>query len=235
MRMQQPFYLFAGGRGRSILSTFADIGKVIKSTGKAKPDIALVGVASLKDNPLIFLLMSALIKTGCNCRVKRVVIAPRRADINKAREILRKADAVFISGGDAEIGMQILREKNLAGFLRDLAGQGKLFIGASAGTIMMCKEWVRWQDPQNDSTAELYPCLGFVSIICDTHAEGDDWVELKKALQLEGDGAAGYGITSGACLKSYPDGRLEAESGVVIRYANINGKIERQADLLPIL
>jgi cyanophycinase-like exopeptidase len=229
----QPIYLFAGGRGRSILTTFAEIGKVFKTTGKAKPDVAIVGVASLKDNYLIYLLMSTLIKAGCKCNIKRVVIARRNADIEKAREILRKADAVFMSGGDAEVGMQVLQEKEMVGFFRDLAGQGKLFIGGSAGTIMMCKKWVRWRDCNDDSTAELYPCLGLVPLICDTHAEGDDWVELKMALQLEGDGAIGYGITSGAYLKVYPDGLLEAEVEPVSRYINVKGKIERQAELLP--
>jgi peptidase E len=233
MNTQQPIYLFAGGRGKSILTTFAEMGKVFKTAGKVKPDIAIVGVASLKDNWLVYILMSALIKSGCKCHIKRVLIARPNADIDKAREMLRKADAVFISGGDAEVGMQILHEKNMVGFLQNLVGQGKLFLGGSAGTIMMCRDWVRWHDCDDDSTAELYPCLGLAPIICDTHAEGDDWVELKVALQLKGDGAIGYGITSGAYLKAYPDGRLEAEAGAVVRYANVNGKIERQADLLP--
>jgi peptidase E len=230
---KQPIYLFAGGRGRSILTSFSDMGKIFKTAGKAKPVIAIVGVASLKDNWLIYLLMSALIKSGCNCRIKRVVIARPDADIEKAREILRHADAVFISGGDAEVGMQILKEKDMVGFFHELAGQGKLLLGASAGTIMMCQEWVRWQDPDDDSSAELYPCLGLVPLICDTHAEGEDWIELKAALRLKGPGSTGYGITSGACLKAYLDGRLEAEFGAVARYENVDGKIERLADLLP--
>jgi peptidase E len=233
MNTQQPMYLFAGGRGRSILTTFSNVGKIIKNTGKVKPNIAFVGVASLKDNWLIYTIISTLIKAGGNCQTTRVVIAPHNADIKKAREMLQNADAVFISGGDAEAGMEILKEKNMARFLQDLARQGKLFLGGSAGSIMMSKGWVRWRDPDDDATAELYPCLGLVPIFCDTHAEKDDWVELKTALQLEGAGTPGYGIPSGACLKVYPDGRLEAEGGAVARYHLLNGKVERQADLLP--
>jgi len=228
-----PIYLFAGGRGKSILTTFSGIGKVIKSLGKAKPVIAIVGVASLKDNWLVYALMSTLIKANCKCRIHRILIARPNADIEKAKQILQKSDAVFFGGGDAEAGMQILKQKNMIGFFHDLAGQGKLLLGASAGTIMMCREWVLWQDCDDDSTAELYPCLGLVQIICDTHAEGDDWVELKAALQLKEDGSTGYGITSGAYLKAYPDGRLEAEGGSIARYTKIKGKIDRQDDLLP--
>ena len=96
----------------------------------------------------------------------------------------------------------------------------------------MAKEWVRWRNPNDDSTAVLFPCLGLVPIICDTHAEEDDWEELKTALQLKGAGTHGYGITSGAYLKVYPDGRLEPEIGPVAWYIFQNGKIERKADLL---
>jgi cyanophycinase-like exopeptidase len=162
-----------------------------------------------------------------------VAIAPRHADLGKARAILQAADAVFFSGGDVEAGMQALRDKDMVGFFQDLARQGKLLIGASAGSIMMSKGWVRWRDPNDDSTAELFACLGLFPYYCDTHAEEDDWVELKAALQLEAGGTAGYGIPSGACLKAFPDGRLEAEGGAVVRYSSLDGKAERQADLLP--
>jgi cyanophycinase-like exopeptidase len=176
--------------------------------------------------------MSIFIRADCNCQIKRVVIAPANADLKKAREILQHADAVFISGGEVEVGMQILKEKNMVGFLQDLARQGKLFFGVSAGSIIMSREWVRWRNPDDGSTVELFPCLGLVPIICDTHAEKDDWAELKAALQLEKPGTPGYGINSGAVLKAYPDGHLEAEVGAVTQYITFNGKIERQSDLL---
>jgi peptidase E len=233
VNIQQPVYLFAGGRGKSIAATFSSVRNVIKSTGKKRPEIAFVGAASLKDNWLIYAILAGIIKFGCSCRVRRVVIAPRRADLDKARDILCRADAVFVSGGDVEVGMQVLKEKNMVGFLQDLARQGKLFIGASAGSIMLSAEWVRWRDPKDDASAELFSCLGIVPIICDTHAEKDNWAELKTALQLKKDGRPGYGITSGAYLKVYPDGRLEAESGPIVRYIFRNGTIECQPDLLP--
>jgi peptidase E len=201
MAVQQPIYLFAGGRGKAIPKTFANFRKVIQSIGKEKPVIAYVGVASLKDNWLIYFILSSYIKIGCNCRINRVVIAPRNANLQKAKEILKNADAVFISGGDVEAGMQVLKQKNMVEFFQELARQGKLFIGASAGTILMSREWVHWRNPRDDASAELFPCLGLVPIICDTHAELDDWVELKIALQLEKSDVSGYGITSGAYLK----------------------------------
>jgi len=233
-RTTQPLiYLFAGGQKSGIRKTLSDIGKIINNIGKDKPEIAFVGAASSKDKWLIYYFISNLMKAGCDCRIKRVILAPPRADVNKAREILQNADAVFMSGGDVEVGMQVLQDKNMVGFFQGLARHGKLFLGVSAGSIMMAKAWVRWRDPDDDSSAELFPCLGLVPIICDTHAEDDDWVELKAAVRLGGTGTLGYGITSGACLKGYPDGRLKAESGPVARYAFLKGKIKRQTDLVP--
>ena len=233
MTTQQPIYLFAGGRGKAIPTTFANFRKVIKNIGKEKPMIAYMGVASLKDNWLIYFILSSLIKMGCNFRIIRVVIVPRNANLQRARELLKNADAVFISVGYVEAGMQALKEKNMVEFLQGLARQGKLFIGGSAGSIIIAKEWVRWRNPKDDASAQLFPCLGLVPFICDTHAETDDWVELKTALQLEKSDVTGYGITSGAYLKVYPDGRLEAEVGSVARFTRRNGEIERQSDLLP--
>ncbi len=229
--LDKPIYLLAGGRGRSIQTTIINVRNIIKSLGKAKPNIAFVGAASMKDSWLVYSILSAVIKAGCSCRIDRVVLARRNADIGKAQETLRNADAVFISGGDVEAGMRILNEKNMTGFLRDLAKSGKQFFGASAGSIMMSKGWVRWRDPEDDSTAELFPCLNLVPFYCDTHAEKDDWAELKTVLRLDGAGTPGYGISSGACMKAYPDGRLEAVAGPVARYRLLDGKIEREADI----
>jgi hypothetical protein len=233
VNQQQPVYLFAGGRGKTIFSSFTEMGKVINGLGKKKPLAAVVGTASLKDNRLIFLLLAALIKSKCRCRVRRAAIAHPKADIAKAKELLQKADIIFMSGGDAEEGMRILKEKKMDGFIKGLVKEGKPILGMSAGTIMMSNEWVCWQDPDDDATAGLYSCLGLANVICDTHAEGDDWVELKAALQLKPDGAVGYGIPSGTFLKAYPDGRLEAPAGAVARYRKINDKVERMLDLLP--
>jgi peptidase E len=233
MTNKQPVYLFAGGRGKAIFSSFAEMGKVIRELGKKRPVIAVVGVASLKDNPLIFILMAALIKSKCKCRVQRVVIAHPKADIAKAKALLQRADVIFMSGGDAEEGMRILKEKKMDSFIRDRAKEGKLILGMSAGTIMMSQEWVGWRDPDDDTTAGLYSCLGLAPVICDTHAEGDDWVELKVALQLKPEGAVGYGIPSGAYLKAYPDGRVEAQAGAVARFCKSGGEIKKLTDLLP--
>jgi peptidase E len=233
MCTQKPIYLMAGGRSEGTRSFSHVMQTIIKDIGKAKPVIAYVGVAT-GDNWPFYKMISGLIKRAGPCQIERVLIAQKKADLEKAKLALQSADAVFMSGGDMEVGMSILDEKNLVGFFQELYKQDKLFIGVSAGSIMLANEWVTWGDPDDDSTAELFPCLGIAPVICDTHAEEDDWEELKYALLLKNDSAIGYGIPSGACLKIYPDGTPEALGGVITRYGTQKGKVKRQANLAPI-
>ena len=97
-------------------------------------------------------------------------MAPEEADLKKASNILESADIIFVSGGDVEAGMDVLQEKNMMSFFNELYRQGKPFFGISAGAIMLADRWIRWPDPDDDDSAELFPCLGaihgfFVSLI----------------------------------------------------------------------
>ena len=230
MNIPKPVYLIAGGRDRkSLRSVIRLIGE---DAVKAKPTIAYVGVASGDSLPF-YLMMSTMIKEAGDCQIRRVLMAARKANLDKAEAILESADAVFMSGGDVEAGMHILEEKKMVGFLTGLFKRGKVFFGVSAGSIMLGREWVRWRDPEDDSTTELFPCLGIAPIICDTHAEADDWEELKSALKLKDEGAEGYGIPSGSSLKVYPDGRMEALDGAITRFVKRGDNIAGQPELLP--
>jgi peptidase E len=230
MSNQKPLFLMAGGRSNKSKGFDPVMHAVFKEIEKSSPTIAYVGVAS-EDNWGFYLMISNLLKKSVDCTVKRVLIAQNKADLDKACRILESSDAIFMSGGDVEAGMEILEEKSLTGFLRDLYQNGKLFFGASAGSIMLAGEWVRWRDPNDDLSAELFPCLGLAPIICDTHAEGDDWEELKTALTLKEDNFRGYGIPSGACLKVSQGGKFEAVGGSVCQFARRGGLVIKLEDI----
>ena len=233
METKNPFYLFAGGRGHSMHSTIAGVQRILKENGTVIPGVAFIGAASFRDHWIPFAIIAAFIKIGCKCRVHRVLIAAPDADLKKARSLIQQADVVFFSGGDMEAGMDVLRQKNMVEFFREMAQQDKLFIGVSAGSIMMAQAWVSWPKPDGESSPRLNDCLALVPFLCDTHAEKDDWFELKTALQLREDGSVGYGISSGAYLMVSRDGRLQAKAGEVACFTNQGGKIERKADLSP--
>ncbi len=185
------------------------------------------------DNKAFFLMMAALAKGAGAGKIKHVILSSAKVDIKKAKDILESSDIVYISGGDVEQGMQILQEKNITDFLVGLYKQGKPFFGISAGSIMLAQEWIRWRDPEDDTTAEIFPCLGIAPVICDTHGEEDGWEELQALIALEKDKTIGYGIVSGTAIKVYPDGKIEAMGGAIHQYAKIKGKVERLTDILP--
>ena len=93
---------------------------------------------------------------------------------------------------------------------------GVPFIGLSAGSIMLSRQWIAWSDPDDDATAAPFDCLGFAPLLCDTHAEEDDWNELRALLEFQRPGTRGYGIPSRAMLRVHPDGRTESIGGDVV-------------------
>ena len=232
MNKPKSIYLMAGGRaarkgGDPVIQA------IFKQIGVATPIVAYVGAAS-DDDPGFYKMISQMIQKSADCRFTHPLLVSAKADIEKAKATLQSADAIFMSGGDVEAGMQVLRTKKLITFFRDLYGSGKLFFGASAGSIMLAREWVRWVDPEDDSTAELFPCLGLAPLICDTHAEEDDWAELQTALKLQKTISIGYGIASGSTLKVSTGGQMEASGGTIAVFQGNIQEIQRLKDLQPI-
>jgi peptidase E len=228
----KPVYLFAGGRAGNRKKQGLLLQQMYQEFGIASPTVAYSGTASGDDRNFFRFIAGELTGAGAD-KVTHAVIASEGADLKKARSILEAADIVFISGGDVEAGIYILREKNMLGFLTDLYRQGKPFFGISAGAIMLAEKWVCWRDPDDESSAELFPCLGFAPIICDTHDEVADWEELQAALSLVQEGVRGYGLATGSGIKVFSDGKVEALGGEVYQYIHRGGKVERIEDVLP--
>ncbi len=229
-KMKKPVFLLAGGRPRGSDTTDRLFKAVLDESGKDSPSLAYTGTAS-GDDSNFFDRMTAMLKMSGAGTISHAVIAPENADLDKARDILRTADIVFVGGGDVDGGMRVLREKNMAGFLEDLYEQGKVFFGTSAGAIMLAKEWVRWTDPDEADSAELFPCLDFAPVICDCHDEEGGWQELIAALELKEPGTTGYGISSGTGIKVYPDGSVEALAEPVYRYMREKDEVKKIAVL----
>jgi peptidase E len=208
MRAGGDIILIAGdpghrGRGKDPL-----LAAILQRLGLPRPGVAYVGAAS-NDSRVFFLWIAALLKRAGAGPVRLAPLAKGHVDLAKVRPLLEQADLIFVSGGDVELGMDVLERTGAMGLLRELHRAGKPFIGISAGSIMLAGRWVRWADADDDSTAASFPCLGLAPLLCDTHAEGDDWEELKMLLQLTG-APIGYGIPSGAALHVAPGGSITA-------------------------
>lgn len=209
MENASPLYLLAGGPGSARRTPDPLLQRVFAGAVRAAPAIAYVGAAS-GDDAGFFKWIAALFRSAGSGPVGLVPLVSPRADLDEARAILDSADLVYITGGDVEAGMRILQERKMDGFLRQLHAAGKPFFGLSAGSIMLARGWVRWSDPNNDASAEVFPCLGFAPILCDAHAEADGWEELKALLRLSPPGTVGYGIPSNGALCMERDGTVTA-------------------------
>jgi len=228
----KPVYLLAGGRSANRGANDLLIREAFRESGKKSPSVGYVGTASGDDEGFFNRLAGMFRESGAGV-VRHARIVPDNADISRAKYILKHSDIIYVSGGDVDRGMQILEERRMVNFLAELYQEGKPFFGLSAGSIMLAKEWVRWRNPDDNATAEVFPCLRLAPVLCDTHDEEGGWEELKALLMLEKNGAIGYGIATGNALRVFPDGRMEALGGAVHQYAIRGGKVKRISDVMP--
>ncbi len=227
----KPVFLLAGGRHSRSNKPDLLLQAVFREFGIKAPVVAYSGTASGDDTDFFKFISSSFTNAGAG-KVSHAVIAPDGADLKKARNILEAADIIFISGGDVEAGMEVLQQKKMLDFFNGLYKQGKPFFGISAGAIMLAKKWVRWPDPDDEDSAELFPCLGYAPVICDTHDEQGGWEELRAALALEKKGVKGYGLASGSGVRVAPDGKVEAIGGTVYQYVRQSDGVHRLDDIL---
>jgi peptidase E len=226
----KPVFLLAGGR-RSVARRGPDplIREALRSSSTCEPSVAYVGAAS-GDNPVFRTMMAGMLRRAGARKVRPVPLCSSRSDPKKAMRVIEECPVVFMSGGDVEEGMRILADRGMIGFLQDQYQSGKLFVGASAGSIMLAKSWIRWEDPEIDTSAELFPCLGIAPIYCDTHDE-EEWEELQALGRLAPAKSTLYGIPSGAALVVHPDGSVKALGGEIHCFAPKNSEVIRLANL----
>ena len=234
MRAAHPLYLIAGGR-RSVRSRGPDplLQEVIRGVGIPKPTVAYVGAAS-GDNTAFRLMIGQLLQRAGAGPVTLAPLCGRRGNPPKAKTVLEAADLVFVSGGDVEAGMEVLRDQDMRGYLYELFQSGKPFFGVSAGSIMLARQWVTWTDPKDDSTAHTFDCLGCAPVLCDTHGEGDGWEELQALLTISPVGTTGYGIVSGTALVMEADGSVTARGGEVDVFRRRKNGVSQLKSLTPI-
>ncbi|MDD4857572.1 MAG: Type 1 glutamine amidotransferase-like domain-containing protein [Candidatus Krumholzibacteria bacterium] len=227
-----PIYLLAGGPGSRRSQRDPVLERAIASCGVAEPSIAYIGAAS-GDDKSFFKTVSGYVRSCGAGDIKLAPLVGGRIKLDKTRSILESADAVFVSGGDVEEGMEAIEERRMMPFLRELFEGGKPFIGLSAGSIMLAREWIVWDDPNDDATSSTFACMALAQILCDTHSEYEGWEELRALLLLNPEGSLGYGIPGGAGLCVYPDGTLEALGCSVHCLAKVSGAVKRREDIQP--
>lgn len=220
----RPVHLLAGGPGTRGDVYGPLVAEILRSAGKPRPLVAYLGAAT-DDDPRFLGWMKGLVTSAGPCTFQLAPVAGRRGAGRAARDVLEAADVVFVGGGDVELGMERILERELAASLREKHADGAPFFGISAGAILLCRRWIRWRDPDDDGSAELFDCLGVAPVVCDCHGEEDGWAELQALLRLAGGSALGYGLRAGAALRVEAGGAAEPACGEVDRFQVRRGKV----------
>lgn len=226
-----PVTLLAGGQWQPANTPDPLLCHCLAQAIRQPPSIAYIGAAS-GDDPGFFKRLSAAFKKAGAGQIQLAPIASASASAASFEHILLSADLIFLSGGDVKAGMHWLEKHGVVPLLRRLYKAGTPFFGLSAGSIMLAEHWVHWDDPDNDATAAPFHCLGLAPVICDTHAEDDDWLELKILLQWLPEDTVGYGIPSGGGLRVTPSGVM-ALGQPVPRFQRTKNLIRELAPLHP--
>ncbi len=228
--MKKPIYLLAGGNWRKSNTLIPIFKSILAETEKKRPRVAYIGAAN-GDDPSFFKFSENFFISAGVSAVDQIFLAQKRPNVDEAQSILSGSDAVFVAGGDVDKGMHWLQQHNLMSFLQERYQQGILFFGLSAGSIMLGAHWVRWENPDDDTTARLFACMGIAPIVCDTHAEDDDWEELKVAVRLLGKNSVGFGIPSEGGIRVAADGALTALNKDAVCYINKANRVVKSQDL----
>lgn len=151
-----------------------------------KPRVAL-SLAAIAESPAILRKFLGWFSPALfrGAEVERFTVAgePDAMDPARARAIVERADLVFLSGGDPVIGARLLTSSGADEWLKEARARGCALAGGSAGAILLGAYWASWPEEPDGRPfdgGELVRCTGVVpDLVVDTHAEDDDWAELK--------------------------------------------------------
>jgi len=145
-------------------------------------------------------------------------VADGRLTAAEAQQIVREADAVWLTGGDTLAQFGYLNKYGLAEVIRQ---HGGVVIGMSAGTINLANTAVLYDPPYGQTTAMFYEALGCVDITADPHFDAHNPpAELLDASEHH----PFYGLCDNGIILRRPDGTTEFYGEV---YRLDNRRIER--------
>jgi peptidase E len=236
--LRKPTTLIAGKFGSRNFGTKPYLADAVRLTGRDKPVAVYIGAASGDDRHFGSALSALLKGAGVRKVVWPKLSKGKKRDASAARAALDEADLVFVGGGDVEAGVQAVHEADLVGDLHGAAKRGVVFVGMSAGAIMLGERWIRWpREGAGDDEAETFECLGLAPCALDTHGEGDGWRETQSFAAVRareiGKRACAYGVPSGAALVIHADGSLVARGDAVTVFSalpNRKAKVAKQLE-----
>lgn len=126
------------GRGNTSYETDAIDKKVVELTDKVNPNFLFIGLASSFSDSYYDTMKKIYKDLGCTCAYLK------KKNILNNRDIVEKkisaADIIYFCGGDTIKLVNDLKEYDLVSLLKKVYDNGTIFVGMSAGAIMLSKE-----------------------------------------------------------------------------------------------
>ena len=199
----QPIYLFADSqplfwreRGNLFI---ASIHTLLKDPA---PRAAYIG-ASNGDAPQFYQIFEAAME-GIGIRDCRMILSSFSSD---DALFVNEADIILLAGGDVERGWRVFERVGLKEQIIRRYQEGVVLMGVSAGAIQL---GLYGLIEAEDSFNRLINTFKLVPFIIGAHEEDQEWISLRRAIELLGGSATGLGIPAGGGLVYHPDQSLEA-------------------------
>lgn len=168
------------GRGNTSYETDLIDKAVVKLTNKDKPNFLFIGLASSFSDSYYDTMKKIYTNLGCNCQyLKKKNILNNR---NIVEEKISNSDIIYFCGGNTVKLINDLENYEITDLLKDKTKEDVVFVGASAGAIMLSKKGLSDSKiNDNDDSYHFLDGLAFLDIAICPHYENRK-AELKKAL-----------------------------------------------------
>lgn len=143
------------------------------------------------------------------------------------RSNIEKSHIILLSGGDTAKGWQKIKAAGIDHLIRNAYLNGTIIIGVSAGAVQL---GLMGLDTNVNPNLE-YDTLRLVPFIIGAHEEKENWKQLKKLLQSQGENFPAIGLPSGSAVVYLSDHKIRP-LGICEEFSLQDGEIRHNL-LLP--
>ena len=173
--------------------------EIVKLAGKKSPRLLYIGF-SIRADYYFSYIKKIFLSKGCQCEYLRFSEFVNQKSVENK---FKRADIIFLPGGNTLCYMKMLRKFNLNKYLIDAANRGVVMAGISAGAIM-CFDYGCSDAKVSDETPKKYSKvkgLGMaIGLIAPHFSTSDRVIDIKRMLKTCKKNTIAFGIDECAAL-----------------------------------
>ena len=137
---------------------------------------------------------------------------------------MNDADVILLAGGDVERGWDVFEKVGLTQHIIRKYHDGVVLIGVSAGAVQL---GLYGLVEAEDSFNKVIDTFKLVPFIIGAHEEKQEWIGLRRVIELMDGSAIGIGIPTGGGIIYHPDQSLEAIRYPVTEFSMKDGALSQ--------